>query len=139
MVNRDLIAAKLADLASRVSRVRAHAKANAADLVGDADAIDLVSFNLMIAVQVCADIASHIVADEGWPTARTLGDGFTRLAEHQVITATTATAMTRAAAFRNVIAHGYTTVDPAIVHRASTTGLDDIDQFAREVAAWASR
>jgi uncharacterized protein YutE (UPF0331/DUF86 family) len=33
--------------------------------------VDLVSFNLVLAVQSCSDIASHIIADEGWPAAQT--------------------------------------------------------------------
>jgi uncharacterized protein YutE (UPF0331/DUF86 family) len=137
MVNRDLIAAKFADLSVRVERVRARTKGSATELASDADATDLVSFNLMLAIQLCADIASHIVADEGWPVARTLGESFTRLAENRVISEETANAMARAAAFRNVVAHGYSRVDMSIVHRASTEGIVDIERFARDVAAWA--
>jgi uncharacterized protein YutE (UPF0331/DUF86 family) len=137
MVNRDLLAAKFAELSARVERVRAHSKGSATELAGDADATDLVSFNLMLALQVCADIASHIVADEGWPVARTLGESFTRLAEHRVVSEETARAMARAAAFRTVVAHGYSSVDMSIVHRASTEGIADIDRFARDVATWA--
>ncbi len=136
MVNRDIVAAKLADLAQRVARVRTHAKASEAALTGDLDAIDLISFNLMLAVQVCADIASHIVADEGWVAARTVGEAFTRLAQHAVVSAEVALALSRAAGVPKVVAHGYASVDVGIVHRAATTGLSDIDAFAHEVARW---
>ncbi len=30
----------------------------------------------MICVQICADITSHLIADEGWLSARTLAEGF---------------------------------------------------------------
>lgn len=139
MVNRDVVAAKLTDLAMRVGRVRAHAKTSDAELAQDQDALDLISFNLMLAIQVCADLASHIVADEGWPAARTVGEAFTRLAEQGVLAADTAQAMARAAGFRDVVAHGYANVDVGIVQRASTDGVADIDAFAREVAGWIGR
>ena len=52
MVNRNIVAAKLTDLAARVARVRAHRKASSAELTADADAFDLVAFNLMLSVQI---------------------------------------------------------------------------------------
>jgi uncharacterized protein YutE (UPF0331/DUF86 family) len=134
VVNRDLVAAKLADLSDRISRVRLHCPKEPAALASSRDALDLVSFNLMLAVQSCADIASHLIADEGWPAAQTLADGFQRLAEKSVISASTAAALSRAVGLRNVVARGY--VDAILVHSAATTGVTDLDRFAREVAGW---
>lgn len=136
MVDADVVAAKLAELAHRLARVRAHNKATPELLAAAEDSLDLVSFNLMLAIQACVDIASHIVADEGWPLARTLGEGFDRLAEHGVISRESASAMRNASSFRNLIAHGYTNVDVAIVQRAAAGGSLDIDRFARELASW---
>lgn len=136
MVNRDLVSAKLEALAQRVARVRVHRKADAVELDSDDDALDLVSFNLMLCVQICADVASHIIADEGWPAASTLAAAFTRLHEHDVVAAETSRRLKLAVGLRNVVAHGYTHVDPAMVHAASHQGLDDLEAFAREVAAW---
>lgn len=136
MVNRDLLTAKLAELADRVARARAHAKPTADALAADRDALDLVSFNLMLAVQSCADIASHLIADEGWPPTGTLAESFARLAEHGVITEKTKLALARAVGFRNVVAHGYAAIDPESVHAAVTGGVSDLDAFATEVASW---
>jgi uncharacterized protein YutE (UPF0331/DUF86 family) len=35
------------------------------ELASDRDALDLVAFNLMLAVQAACDPASHLIADEG--------------------------------------------------------------------------
>jgi uncharacterized protein YutE (UPF0331/DUF86 family) len=139
MVSRDVIAAKLTDLALRVGRARKHCKPSSAELAADADALDLVAFNLMLAVQICADVASHIIADSGWPGARTLAEAFTRLHEHGVLTQETSAALGRAAGLRNVVAHGYAAVDVGLVHAAAMQGVSDLDAFAREIAAWLSR
>ncbi|HEY6880181.1 MAG TPA: DUF86 domain-containing protein [Polyangiales bacterium] len=139
MVNRDVAAEKLAQLALRLNRVRTHAKGSAAELAADADATDLVSFNLMVAIQNCLDLASHIISDAQWPPVRTLGEAFVRLCEHGVISSDAASSMQRAAGFRKVIAHGYANVDVAIVHRAATTGVEDVQRFAHEVALWLER
>jgi uncharacterized protein YutE (UPF0331/DUF86 family) len=66
MVNRNLLAAKLTELASRLEQVRRHRKATLEELESDRDATELVAFNLMLAIQVCADVANHLIADEGW-------------------------------------------------------------------------
>lgn len=88
----------------------------------------------MLAVQAACDLATHIIADEGWTAAPTTAESFHRLAEHHVIS--TATAMRRAVGFRNVVAHGYAGIDVGATHAASTAGLSDLDRFGREVGTW---
>jgi uncharacterized protein YutE (UPF0331/DUF86 family) len=136
LVNADLVAVKLSDLAGRVARIRKSCPATASALATDADALDLVSFNLMLAVQICADIASHVIADEGWPVVKTLAGGFNRLSEHGVIAPTTAEALCKAVGLRNVVVHGYSGVNPDMVHVGATRGLHDLEAFAREVSQW---
>lgn len=136
MVDRDLTAAKLAELADRVARVRAHCPATAEELRADRDALDLVSFNLMLAVQSCSDIASHLISDEGWHAASNLAGAFNRIRDEGVIATATAAALCRAVGLRNVVAHGYAGINPAMVHAAATQGVGDLEAFAREVAQW---
>jgi uncharacterized protein YutE (UPF0331/DUF86 family) len=139
LVNADLVAAKLAELSERIGRVRRHCPSSAAELATNRDALDLVSFNLMLAVQTCADIASHVIADEGWPVALNLPDSFQRLADHQVISRESATALAQAAGLRNIVAHGYAGIDPAMVYAGAVAGVTDLDVFAREVGQWLVR
>ncbi|HEY3234622.1 MAG TPA: DUF86 domain-containing protein [Polyangiaceae bacterium] len=136
MVNRDLVAAKLTELSDRVARIRARAKATADELASDRDALDLVSFNLMLAVQLCADIASHLIADEAWPPAPNLATSFTRLEERGVLSDSTAEALRRAVGLRNIVAHGYQGADIAAIFQAATRGIADLEAFARELARW---
>jgi uncharacterized protein YutE (UPF0331/DUF86 family) len=139
VVREDIVRLKLAELEDRVSRIRTHQARDAEALAADRDALDIVAFNLMLAVQSCSDVAAHVIADEGWTAPASLADGFRRLAEHGVISAPTASAMRGAVRFRNVVAHGYAGLDVGAAHAASTAGLADLDAFAREVAAWLER
>ena len=136
MVNRSLVSAKLTELADRTARVRDKVPSSALVLTQDRDLLDIVSFNLMLAVQCCADIASHLIADEGWPAAGSLAEGFTRLEERGVISVSTGSELRRAVGLRNVVAHGYGRVDPTAVYAGATRGVVDLDTFAREVASW---
>lgn len=134
MVNEGLVRTKLSELGERIERVRARCPATADALAADRDALEIVAFNLMLAVQVCADIAAHLVADEGWPAPRTLAEGFDRLAEHGVTTPPTSEALKRAVGLRNVVAHGYARINAGMVHVGGTVGLSDLERFAAEVA-----
>ncbi len=137
MVNRDLLAAKLAELSDRIGRVRAHAPPTLEALQNNRDVLDLVAFNLMLSVQSCADIASHLIADERWPAAASLAESFGRLEQQRVITAKTARALAQAIGLRNVVAHGYAGLDVPRCFEAAHTGLADLESFAREVSIWA--
>lgn len=139
MVKKDLVAAKLVELAERAARVRARCPASAQALAADADALDIVSFNLMLAVQLCADIAAHVTTDERWLPAKSLAEGFTRLEENGVLEASTAARLRRAVGLRNVVAHGYGRVGATSVFSAATDGLSDLSDFAREVASWLAK
>ena len=96
MVDRHLLAEKLSELSDRVGRVRDRCPASLDELRENRDALDLVSFNLMLAVQTCSDIGSHLIAEEGWPAAPTLAGVFNTLRDHGVIEGSTASALARA-------------------------------------------
>ena len=136
MVDPGIIAAKLAEVQDRIARVRAHSKPTADDLRADRDAQDLIAFNLMLGVQASADLATHIVATERWPVAKSLRDAFDRLRERGVVSEETARAMSDAVGLRNVVAHGYAGVDVGMLHAASCSGLVDLDRLCAEVASW---
>jgi len=136
VVDRHLAALKLAELADRVERVQRHCPAAVEALRGDRDALDLVSFNLMLAVQSCADIASHLIADEGWPSAANLAAGFNRLRDEGVISSITAASLCKAVGLRNVVVYGYAGINPAMVHAAAVAGVSDLEAFAKQVAQW---
>ena len=62
MVDADLVAAKLGELGKRIDRVRTHVPRDERALGADPDALDLVSFNLLLCVQAALDVGSHIIA-----------------------------------------------------------------------------
>lgn len=136
MVDAAIIEARLIELSKRVARARKHCPPSAEELTTNHDALELVAFNLMLAVQTCADIASHLIADEGWAPPQTIAGSFVVLRDQGVLSDVTAAALGRAVGLRNVVAHGYAGIDPARVHAAATTGLGDLDAFAREIAGW---
>ena len=136
MVDLNVVVMKLGELADRISRIRSHCPANPEDLATDLDALDIVSFNLLLAVQVCLDLASHLISDEGWQPVSTARGAIERLEERGVVSVETAHSLRDAIGLRNIVAHGYSGVDPEQIHAAASAGLPDLERFAAEVSAW---
>lgn len=65
MADQDVIHAKLAELERRIGRIVGRRGSSAEELGRDEDALDVIAFNLMLSVQSCEDVASHVIADEG--------------------------------------------------------------------------
>jgi uncharacterized protein YutE (UPF0331/DUF86 family) len=124
-------------LSERIARVRQFAKGDARALQDDRNAFELVSFNLVLGVQLCADIASHVISDEGWSPATNLGESFVRLHEHGAISEEVCFALRGAVGLRNIVAHRYGSIDYDSVAHTATSGLQDMSLFAKAVATWA--
>ena len=135
MVQLEIVQRKLAELDAHVARVRTHRRASPAELASDRDALDLVAFNLMLAVQAACDLATHLIADEGWtapPTAPTPSRGLPNIRSSRR-TPPQRCGEPSGSATSSPMDAG---IDVAATYAASTLGLDDLDRFAREIATW---
>ena len=136
MVDENVIAQKLKEIYRRVARTRALCPPEPEGFAEDENALELVSFNLLLAVQASVDLATHLIADESWEPGATAREAFERLQERGVISKETVQALRKAVGLRNIVAHGYSGVDPALIHAAATTGLADLERLAAEVSIW---
>lgn len=125
-----LISQKLESLRRCLVRVQTRCPATAQALSQDVDAQDVVVLNLSRAIQLCTDIALHILASREQAIPQTMGQAFEALAIQQVITATLSESMRKAVGFRNLAVHSYDEIDWQIVHAISTTHLADFEKFA---------
>lgn len=136
MVDVNVVAFKIGELKDRMDRVRSHCPDRPEDFVADRDALDIVSFNLLLAVQSSLDLASHLISEEKWPPAATARGALETLEAHGVISKETVRSLSDAVGLRNIVAHGYSGVDPRKIHAAAKTGLPDLERFASEVSVW---
>ena len=136
MTRLELVAFKASRIQGRLERIRLGLAIGAEQFPCRVDLVEQVAFNLLLAVQESVDLGSHIVTDEGWGVPASLGDTFTFLHQHGVITAETAAAMQRGTKLRNLIAHAYGDVDPNKLFVAATAGIGQIERFLAETGAW---
>jgi len=132
-MNDDVVLAKFTKLSRCVARIREKAPTTAEALGCDLDAQDILTLNLERAVQICVDVATHLVSAAGLNVPESMAESFTVLAAAGILTLPTAERMRKAVGFRNLAVHEYSRIDWEIVHALITIHLDDFSTFAREV------
>ncbi len=134
-MDRMIVDRKLDSLRRCILRVREKCPADVATLAGDADLQDIIVLNLSRAVQICVDLAVHLLSTADQPPPATMGEAFERLAEPGRLPSHLALRLRKAVGLRNLPVHNYSTIDWAIVHAIATRHLGDFEAFARIVDA----
>lgn len=88
-----------------------------------------VEHTLQLAIQAALDVASHIVSEERLGEPLTNRQLFDRLSKGGWIDRELADRIANMAGFRNILVHGYTDVDVAIVQDVIQHHLGDLDSF----------
>jgi uncharacterized protein YutE (UPF0331/DUF86 family) len=129
----DLIAKKLALVETCVRELRELSRPSL--IPTDKVQQRFAEHTLQIAIQAILDVASHIVSDERLGEPRTNRELVDLLERHRWLTSDLAATMRRMVGFRNVLVHGYETVDVAVVQEIVEHRLDDLLQFALAIRA----
>lgn len=133
-MDRDIVQAKLESLRRCIERIAGKTPPSTDQLAHDPDLQDIIALNLQRAVQLCVDLAAHVIVDTSSKTPSTMADNFAILQEANVITPAIADRMMKAVGFRNIAVHSYQTIDWNIVYQICTRHLDDFRQFAKAIA-----
>lgn len=134
-MDRRLIEEKLESLRRCVRRVEERRPANAEALVADQDLQDIIALNLTRAVQLCVDIATHVIAESNIRAPSSMAAAFDALVELRILKGETASNLKKAVGFRNIAVHNYQAIDWRIVFEISHRYLEDFRVFAREISA----
>jgi uncharacterized protein YutE (UPF0331/DUF86 family) len=132
-MNRDVLYARMESLRHCLARIESKTPESAEMLARDLDAQDIICLNLERAVQVCVDMAAHVLSDREAPAPESMASAFLRLRDSGVLSEATAERMVKAVGFRNVAVHQYQEIDWKIVYAIITQRLDDFRHYAREI------
>jgi uncharacterized protein YutE (UPF0331/DUF86 family) len=129
VIDRDRVLAKIATIDRCLARIAEVRGERRKDLLS-VDVEDIASLNLQRAIQAAIDLATHIVAAEGYGTPDSAAGVFTLLQQRGVIDADLALRLRRMVGFRNIAVHEYQTVDPAILESLLQRHLGDLKALA---------
>lgn len=139
MVRIEVVREKVRRLRATLEALRSRLPAEPDGMGSDRDVLDLVSFRVYLVVQDAVDIASHVLADEGWGPAPSLRDHFTILEQKRIIDAALVTSLSSAVKVRNVIAQGYAVVDPVKLPAAARALAPIAESYCAAVLSWAEK
>jgi uncharacterized protein YutE (UPF0331/DUF86 family) len=128
-LDRDLLAERTIAVERHLARVAEKLPADADAFVPATDASDAVILHLWQATQMVIDVAVAACVKLSLGTPASYADAFDRLGQAGVIAPGLASRLSRAAGFRNVVAHGYERLDMKRVHHAALTGPADLRAF----------
>lgn len=132
-MDRLIIERKLDSLQRCLERIRSKTPEQLEVLLADLDIQDVLVLNLSRAVQICVDIAAHVLSERQLPPPETMGGAFEQLAQAGLLDSALADRLRRAVGFRNLAVHNYEAINWAIVHSIASRHLDDFENFARKI------
>ena len=136
MVDRDLILRKLADLDLYLGQVSEYRDIAVEAYRADWKTQRIVERTLQMAIEVCLDVATHIIADRRLRVPATYAEAFEVLGEAGLLEPGQRDALMRMSRFRNLLVHEYARLDPAIVVRILREHLKDLAGFKSAVLNW---
>lgn len=134
MVDAERLRRLLQRVADDLSRLEPYVGLDPDELTDDEIVMDRIKYRFVTAIEGCIDAAHHVCSSEGWGPPDTNADAMRVLARHQILAPDLGATMADAVAFRNVLVHGYATVDDRRVV-AHLTHVTDLRRYLAAMAA----
>ncbi|MDM7998083.1 MAG: DUF86 domain-containing protein [Acidobacteriota bacterium] len=133
-MNKEVVSAKLESLRRCVQRVKDKTPLSSSELMENHDLQDIISLNLERAVQICVDLAAHIISESNLQAPGSMAESFETLHSQGVLSDELTLRMKKAVGFRNIAVHAYQEINWEMVYSILTTRLVDFVEFARAVS-----
>lgn len=131
MTDADLVDKKLAFMEDRVAELRQLARPD--QIPHDVREERFVAHSLQIAIQAALDVASHILSNDRLGEPETNYQFFDLLHRHGWLNEEQAQTMRSIVGLRNILVHGYQSVDLTILRDVVEHRLDDLLDFVKAI------
>jgi uncharacterized protein YutE (UPF0331/DUF86 family) len=138
LVDNLLIGRKLAQIDTYLKQIKEYSKISLVQYKNNWKTERIVERTLQILIEVCLDIANHLISDKEMRLPTGYADTFKVLAENKVINKKLFEALEKMAKFRNVVVHQYETIDPAIVISILQRNLSDFEKYKKAIIQYLS-
>ncbi len=133
MVDRNVFDLRLAKLEELLGQLRRLSREERTVFRLDADLQTLAERRVHLAVECSLDLANHLIADRGWPSAASNLEAFQVLGRQGVLDEDLASRMGSWAGLRNILVHLYLDVDYDKLYTILERDLDDFETFAQQL------
>lgn len=139
MVDKPLVQRKLTLLQEKKKETEGYKIADLKDFKMKGYMQKAVEKMLQEMIEICMDVAKHIIADEGLRIPEDGRDSFDVLTEQNILSSQTSEMMKKMVGFRNIIVHLYEKTDIEIVYGLYKNHLGDFDLFSKEILEYTTK
>ncbi len=133
MVDKILIMRKLTELETYIKQAQEYSTITVKKYSRDWKIQRIVERTLQMMIELCVDIANHIIADRKYRVPTSYSDTFQVLEEEGVISKKQYKTLKNMAQFRNIIIHHYDKIDEAIIVNILKQNLKDFLEYRDSV------
>jgi uncharacterized protein YutE (UPF0331/DUF86 family) len=138
LVDRVLVGRKLTQIDTYLKQIGDFSKISLIQYKNNWKTQRIVERTLHILIEVCIDIANHIISDQEMRLPTGYADTFKVLMENNVIDKKLCGTLEKMAKFRNVVVHQYETIDPTIVVSILHRNLWDFKKYKKAIIKYLS-
>lgn len=133
MVDKRLLGRKLAEMEKYLEQTGEFSRISVSAYKKDWKTQRIIERTLQMLIELCIDIANHMISDMGMRLPTGYADSFNVLMENKIINKNLFRTMEKMAKFRNLIVHQYEKIDPAIVVSVLRKNLIDFEKYKKAI------
>jgi uncharacterized protein YutE (UPF0331/DUF86 family) len=133
LVDRHLIGRKLSEIEVYYGQIKEYSGISLKTYKSDWKIQRIVERTLQVLIELCIDMANHIISDEDLRLSTGYADTFRVLMENNIISKELCKSMEKMAKFRNVIVHQYETIEPSIIISILHKNLVDFEKYQKAI------
>ncbi|UCC86395.1 MAG: DUF86 domain-containing protein [Anaerolineales bacterium] len=129
MVDPEVLASRIGNLKSCLSKLVILADLSQEEFLQDFTKVESAKHLLQVCIECCLDLAHHIVADEGYRTPVDYYDTFVVLHQEGILPEDFMPTLRKMVSFRNRVVHLYWDMDDATVYHILQENLKDFETY----------
>lgn len=129
MVDKILIMRKLTELETYIKQIQEYSTITVKEYSKDWKIQRIIERTLQMMIELCVDIANHIIADKKYRVPTSYSDTFQVFEEEGTISKKQYKTMKNMAQFRNIIVHHYDKIDETIVVNILRRNLKEFFEY----------
>lgn len=106
------------------------------EFTGDPDKVGSAKYHLIVAIEICIDICTHLISRNGYRMPEDYADTFKVMSEVGALDSAFSEELKKMARFRNRLVHLYWEVDDKQVHHILQNRLTDFKRFLDSIASF---
>lgn len=127
---------KIDSILRYLERIEGRIPEHKQQFLDDLDAQDVIVLNLTRIIQLCVDIAMHMIANTNIEAPQTMSESFDKLERLKIVDENIADKMKKSVGFRNIAVHNYNELDLDLTFDIASKHIGDFRKFVKQIVGF---